>query len=342
MPERRSGTRDVHRLSGSFKTPMPSWWLWAMDHGKEDRMNSVHKTTEEILAGIRDPELRQAAADLKKAMDNNPRDVPEDISEPQTAKIIQLPPWQEAKRGVPNSILRGALFAAVQSKHRVALNRQLLEATQDIEIRFTGWQLGQSDLDVWEQTLHLARLEPLGTPCYFTAHGFLQSLERKTGGSQHEQLKEEFARLGGAFVEITHGRITYGGSLLELIRDEDDGRYMLKINPKIAALYSAGWTATDWKQRLQLKGKPLALWLHGYYSTHAAPHPVRTETLMRLCGSRTKRVKHFAANLKTALENLVDTGAINEFEIRNGLVFVDNAPSDSQKRHLSRSKSRRQ
>ena len=85
-----------------------------MAHGKEDRMNSVHETTEEILAGIRDPELRQAAAGLKRAMDNNPRDVPEDVSEPQTAKVLQLPVWSESVRGTPNSMLRGSLFAAIR------------------------------------------------------------------------------------------------------------------------------------------------------------------------------------------------------------------------------------
>ena len=59
-------------------------------------------------------------------------------------------------RGVPNSVLRGALFAAVQGKNRVAMKAELLAVQKGMEIRFTGWQLDQSDLDVWEQALHLA------------------------------------------------------------------------------------------------------------------------------------------------------------------------------------------
>ena len=39
-------------------------------------------------------------------------------------------------------------------------------------VRFTGKQLDQSDLDVWEQVLHLARTQALGTRCYFTATAF--------------------------------------------------------------------------------------------------------------------------------------------------------------------------
>ena len=82
---------------------------------------------------------------------------------PAPAKVIQLPLWPEAKRGAPNAVLRGALFAAIQGKGRIALDRELLAAQNGITIRYTGWQLTQSDLDVWEQVLHLARTQALGT-----------------------------------------------------------------------------------------------------------------------------------------------------------------------------------
>ena len=72
------------------------------------------------------------------------------------AKVIQLPLWPEPKRGAPNAVLRGALFAAVH-KDRRYMDRELLAAQDGIKVRFTGKQLDQSDLDVWEQVLHLAR-----------------------------------------------------------------------------------------------------------------------------------------------------------------------------------------
>ena len=40
---------------------------------------------------------------------------------------------------------------------------ELLAAQRGIEIRFMGMQLDQSDLDVWEQALHLARQQSLGS-----------------------------------------------------------------------------------------------------------------------------------------------------------------------------------
>ncbi len=254
--------------------------------------------------------------------------------------VVRLPVWPEPARGVPNSALRGALFAAIQGKGRQAFKRKLLAVQQGIEIRFTGWQLDQSDLDVWEQALHLARQHPLGTRCDFTAHAFLKALGRKTGKSDHEWLKDVFARLAGAVVEITHDSKTYFGPLIEGgVRDEYSGLYVVEINPKIKVLYAAGWTVCDWEKRQQLRGRPLALWLHSFYSSHAAPHPMKVETLHRLCGSRTKQIFHYKANLKKSLELLRAVGAIRDFEFKDGLVSVDNVPSNSQKKHLYKTKS---
>ncbi len=304
-------------------------------------MQSVQETTEEILAGIRDPELRQAAADLKKAMDNNPRDVPGDVSEPQTAKIIQLPVWSESVRGTPNSLLRGALFSAIQSKDRRYMERQLVAAQDGIEIRYTGLQLNQTDLHVWEQVVRWAHPHPLGDICHFTAYEFLTALGRSTGGDQYVQLGYEISRLSATDVDISvEGKAYHGSLVIEGVRDEDRDCYALQLNPKILALWTAGWTAIDWKQRLKLRQKPLALWLHGFYASHAEPYPMRVETLMQLSGSANKSVKGFTQALKKALQELVEISEIRNFEIRDGIVFVDNVPSQSQQRHLAHAKKR--
>jgi hypothetical protein len=232
------------------------------------------------------------------------------------------------------------LFAAIQGKDRKALKGELLAVQQGMEIRFTGWQLDQSDLDVWEQALHLARQHPLGTRCDFTARSFLKALGRSTGKKDHEWLKDVLRRLGGCLVEITHDHATYGGSLLEFYRDENTQRYRLEINPKMKALYMAGWTACDWEQRQQLRGKPLALWLHGFYSSHADPYPLKVETLHRLSGSRNKQVADFKRKLNAAFEDLKAIGAINDCEFTGDLVQIDRTPSRSQRRHLTKPKPR--
>ena len=253
------------------------------------------------------------------------------------AKVIQLPLWPEPKRGAINAVLRSALFAAVQGKGRVALDRELVAAQQGIEIRFTGWQLNQSDLDVWEQVLHLARTQALGTRCYFTAHGFLKALGRSTGKRDHEWLKSVFSRLSATDVQIRHKGRTYFGSLIEGgARDEDTGRYVLEINPKLAAFYGrTQWTQLDWEQRQQLRGKPLALWLHGFYASHAKPYPLSVAYLHKLSGSQTKQLRYFKKNLAEALSELVTVGAVAAFEILGDLVHVRTVPSKSQQKHLA-------
>ena len=252
------------------------------------------------------------------------------------AKVIQLPLWPEPKRGAPNAVLRGALFAAVH-KDRRYMDRELLAAQDGIMVRFTGKQLDQSDLDVWEQVLHLARPQALGTRCYFTAHGFLKALGRHTGTTAHEWLASAFARLGASWVEISDGRWTYLGSLIEGgVRDEDTGRYVLEINPELAKFFGpTRWTQIDWEQRQGLRGKPLALWLHGFYASHAAPYPLRVEYLHKLSGSQTKQVWKFKQNLIQALRALEAVGGIKAFEIRDEIVHVRTVPSKSQQKHLA-------
>ena len=253
------------------------------------------------------------------------------------AKVIQLPLWPEAKRGAPNAVLRGALFSAIQGKGRRYMREELIAVQGDVEIRYTGAQLDQADLDVWEQALHLARLNPLGTRCYFTAHAFLKVLGRSTGKKDHKWLKSSLVRLSANAVEITTGRRTYFGSLIEGgARDEDTGQYVVEINPKLAKFYGrTQWTQIDWAQRQQLRGKPLALWLHGFYASHAAPYPLRVEYLHKLSGSQTKQLKHFKQNLTQALRDLQAAGAIRGFGIRDDLVHVQTVPSQSQRKHLA-------
>ena len=301
------------------------------------------KPIQDVLQGITDPELKNTLVRLEKSMSEREDSHKIKSVEPkQKAKVIQLPLWSEPKRGVPNSALRGALFAAIQGKGRHYMKRELLFAQQGIEIRFTGMQLDQSDLDVWEQALHLARQHPLGTRCHFTAHSFLQQLGRRTGKSDHEWLKDVFARLAGAVAEITHNSMTYFGPMIEGgVRDEETGQYVLEINPKIMALYAAGWTATDWQQRQALRRKPLALWLHGFYGSHAHPHPLSVEYLHKLSGSRDQNIRGFKRNLKKAHEALISVGAIRDFDIEGNLVSVDSVPSRSQKRYLTKSPPRR-
>jgi len=258
------------------------------------------------------------------------------VTKARDSKVYQLPLWPEPTRGIPNPVLRGALFAAVQGKNRAVFQRELLACQKGLQIRFTGIQLDQSDLDVWEQALHLARLHPLGTRCEFSVYGFLKALGRKTGKSEHEWLKNSFARLMGCGVELSdqQERKTYGGSLLEFMRDDLSGRYVVIFNPKILTFYEGGWTAIDWQDRQLLRGKPLALWLHGYLATHAKPYPIKIETIRSFSGSSNKEIRGFKRKLAAALNELKKIGFIMGFDFEGDNAVINKPPTPSQQRHL--------
>jgi hypothetical protein len=264
---------------------------------------------------------------------------------PQSGKVIQLPLWPEPARGMPNPALRSALFPAIHSKDRRFINDELLASCEGVEIRFKGEQLNQEDLDLCSLLFHLGRLRPLDDTCHFAAHAMLKALGRAKGSREYQDLHQSIRRLGQQ-VEIKIGRYRYFGAfVLKGVKDDITRRYNIKLNPDLAGLFAHGWTALEWEQRQELRGKHLALWLQGYYASHAAPIPVKVETLRAWSGSRTKALRAFRQNLRVALDQLKKFGVIAAWKIdrETDLVTVDrgHSISTSQRRHLMRPKARK-
>jgi len=264
---------------------------------------------------------------------------PEAFSAPlPPAKVVKLPIWPEGSRGTPNSFLRSALFAAIQGKERRYLKGEVLASQLGITVRFTGMQLDQFDLDVWEQAMQLAAKHPLGNVCVFKIKAFLRALGRQDGKSQRDCLMDSFRRLMSSGVEIGQGPYTYGGGMLEFWHDKESDTYRIQQNPRIIALYHAGWTAIDWEQRRKLRRKPLALWLHGWLSSHAENYPTKVEIIRELCGSRDKTLFGFRRQLRKALADLQAQCVVTSWAIdsKTDLMTVERTPSGSQQRHLIR------
>lgn len=246
------------------------------------------------------------------------------VREKRESKVMQLPLWSGSKRGTPNSFMRSALFSAIQSKDRKWLEDEILYSQKGITVKFTGKQLNQEDLTLWETLVHMARDHPLGAECTFTAHSILKALDLSTGGKEHKRLHSGIIRLTACAVQVTHEGKTYFGSLIEGgIKDEITGYYNIELNKKLIRLYGeTQWTAIDWEQRLILRGKPLAQALHAFYSSHCEPFPVKLETLRQITGSRNKRISGFKRLLKAALDELVKIGFLVGYEIDGDIVKV--------------------
>jgi hypothetical protein len=245
--------------------------------------------------------------------------------EREAAKIVQLPLWPEEKRGTPNSFIRSALFAAIQSKDRAFMKEQVLASQAGITVKFTGEQLNQEDLTVWDALVHLARENPLGHECSFTAYGILKAMGLPTGGAQHKKLHSAIIRLTACAVEIIHEKKVYFGSLVENgIKDEINSHYQVKLNRELILLFGdTQWTGIDWQQRLLLSKKPLAQALHAYFSSHQCPYPVTLSFLKELTGSRNPQAASFKRQCRSALEELVKIGFLQNYKIENNRVSVE-------------------
>lgn len=280
--------------------------------------------------------LDQLAAVRRRAEESGRIVQPAPRQQPAAPK---LPVWPAAAIGVPNSILRSALFGARKRGRRTFMQREPVASYEGVTILQTGPRLDQADLDVWEQCLHLTRIGGLGTRIQFAAHGFLKATGRATGGKDVEWLKGAFARLASSVVEIKDGERAYFGPMLHHGTRDQTGHYCIKINPAIVSLYgSDGWSAVEFEQRKALKRQPLAQWLHGFYTTHAAPYPIKVETIHRLSGSENKELKGFRRELREALAKLESaTGWTWEID-DSDLVHINKRPTGSQARHLIRQK----
>lgn len=245
------------------------------------------------------------------------------------SRVIQLPLWPDPKRGTPNSFIRSALFAAIQSKDRVFLKEAVLASQKGISVRFTGEQLNQEDLTVWETLAHMARQQPLGHTCEFTAHSLLKSLGMHTGLSQHKQLHSTIIRLTACAVQITHESKTYFGPLVKSgLKDELTSHYRIELNRELIRLFGENqWTALDWQQRQDLRGKHLAQALHAFYSSHKQPFPIKLDTLRSYVGSKNQQKAGFKIKLRSALDELVNIGFLTSYQLTGDLISVERGPS---------------
>jgi hypothetical protein len=260
-----------------------------------------------------------------KAIDDKLARMKEVSRQREAAQVIQLPLWPEPKRGTPNSFIRSALFAAIQSKDRVFLKEATLASQKGITVKFTGEQLNQEDLSVWETFAHLARQHPLGHLSEFTAHGLLKSLGMHTGLSQHKQLHSTIIRLTACAVEITHEGKTYFGPLVKSgLKDELTSHYRIELNRELIRLFGENqWTALDWQQRQGLRGKHLAQALHAFYSSHRQPFPIKLDTLRSYVGSKNFQKAGFKVKLRAALDELMKIGFLSDYAIDGDIVSVD-------------------
>ncbi len=296
-------------------------------------MKTLENIGSNLLKGLADAQAKQKARQREEQEEKEKQKVYNEAN-----NLIQLPLWPEEARGVPNCVLRGSLFAAIPARNAKYCDDLVLHETEKLSIKYTGKRLTQSDLDVWEYALHLARKQCLGNKIYFTEHSFLMGLGKVNSAINYRWLDKTLKKLRATTIAVAHENQTYIGGLIdEAYRDESERRYVVVLNSKIHRLFEAGNTWISWEERKSIGSKkPLAQWLHGYIATHAKWYPHKIETIKDLSGSETKQLKHFKSNLLEALKHLKELKLIEDFRIdEKGLVHITIKPSSSQQKRLN-------
>lgn len=187
------------------------------------------------------------------------------------------PPHQDT-RPAPNGALRSALFAALGKRPRQTFTRETLPSLKRIDVKVTGEQLDQMDLDLLLVLFHLGRRTPLGLVNRLSSYALLKALDLSDDGRTREDLKASLVRLSSCTVELHQGREWFIGSLVDSVARTDNGEcWCIRLSPELTKLLGpADWTAVYWPVRRTLRGKPLAQWLHGYFSSHVKAHDMNS------------------------------------------------------------------
>lgn len=247
---------------------------------------------------------------------------------PVKSEPIPLLGWPAAMRGAPNMLLRSALFSA--SRKEAYLQRVEIYAQKPTCIRYTGARLNQADHDVWLTLLHLCR-EDITKPLHTSTYQLLTTQGKRDTGPGRKALYARLARLNATSLEVSDSQLSYSGSLVdEVYRDCRTHRLVILLNSKLVMLFGQHDVSfLDWTVRRQLTGKPLAQWVHGYYSSHSKPFPIRASTLLSMAGIDDRSIDSAEQNLRRALDSVTKACSRSkrkfEYEFMNGMVRVRHA-----------------
>ena len=173
---------------------------------------------------------------------------------------VQMSFWPEHIAAMPTELARASLFGLPSDKSgaRKILRNTKLDSRSDVEVLYTGEELGAKEETTWLACLRIARGEKLGERIFINLTDLLKELElSNTGGKRGNRqavmtrldrlsaahFKIQFAR-GGKTYKVTSGMLKWG------IENETGDMYV-RLDPDGAALFE-NLSYQPWKVRLSL------------------------------------------------------------------------------------------
>ncbi len=246
-----------------------------------------------------------------------------------------MPVWDDDKRVITNSIARSAVFAVVEKGGIMPpLLQRRVAAPANYEIIITGEQLSEADRDVYLQAVHCFRGCRPNEEVRISPRDFLLSIGRQDGLENRRWLWNSVRKIAKTLLEITvllrEKRIKFVGSLLTIVSEETNGipgEIRMRLPLDALRLYNTdSRTFLSMTRRLSLKGpgSQLAKSLQAKIYSHKEPFPMKLETLMEQCGSKSRRIVDFKKALIVSLDLLMKNQDIEGYAIsKEGLVSIE-------------------
>ncbi|HNF61932.1 plasmid replication initiator TrfA [Zoogloea sp.] len=262
----------------------------------------------------------------------------------------QLALWPESERGIPNELVRCAVFSAKNRKERREVYRAnaplIVPVIGGGEVVYIGEELRQDDETVWMQLVHLAK-EARSESVSFTPYSFLKAVKWPIKGTSYTRLLTSIRRLATSGLEVYSSRFDKGVSTKLIAKYEyskgADTPWKVQVfnkDDELLFLFDKLYSRLDWETRLTLP-EGVSTWLHGFFSSHREPFDHKIETLAVGAGltleseedaqldeaartaKRKARLREIKRIITKALEALQEAGFLKSFEVtRSGLVRV--------------------
>lgn len=232
---------------------------------------------------------------------------------------LEFPTIPQDKRIMLNDIIRSPLFNVCNhNTAREYINDKVLCTFGNVEIKYKGEELRQDDEDVWLQILYLISKKH-NNSVEFLPYTFLKQIGWPDRTQYKDKLLSCLTRMQATSVTIKNKTIGEGKAV-SLIREIDfvdesgnkSKKWKVILEDHIIRMFANKEQCSKivWEQRIQLR--PLAKWLHAFYSSHRDPYPLKVSTIHAACGSKMKKMKHFKPALNDSLQELKKIGFLEE------------------------------
>lgn len=245
-------------------------------------------------------------------------------------KDVYLPSWRDATVGLPNSLVRSAVFSAI--KPGASLVNEPIAAQGNVVLTMTGPQLGAYDRRVFAVCLnHYREDRPLagadGTWVQLSYWQFANLLQVAYSSTVHIAIRDSLLRLHAATLRIKIGRTDLPVPRLIEVAFDDGFNFAetkdehlkasdiisFRILDSMAMLFGPkDWSAVSESALHEYSG--LTAWLTSFYSTHSTDCELNISDLHEQSGSTCKNPE-FRRRLRDSLAKLQQPDVDDEIRV---------------------------